>query len=113
MMTLKRQGTALFLFLAFISLVPAVFQAQEPAEGSRKVLFKTPPVYPTVARSMNIRGTVKLEAHVGPNGSVKSVDVKGGHPLLAQSAIAAVEHWKFEPSPRDTKEEIEITFNPE
>ena len=62
---------------------------------------------------MNIRGVVKLEAHVAPNGTVKSVDVKGGHPVLTQSAVNAVERWKFEPAAHETNELVEIRFDPQ
>lgn len=62
---------------------------------------------------MNIRGLVKVEALVSPNGTVKSVLVKGGHPMLAQSAVTAVGHWKFEPAAHETKEQIEIKFDPQ
>jgi len=87
--------------------------AQDAADSGRKVLLKTPATYPTLARSMNIRGVVKLEAQVAPNGTVKSVSVKGGHPMLAQSAVTAVGHWKFEPAAHETKELIEVKFDPE
>jgi len=59
---------------------------------------------------MNIQGVVKVEAQVAPNGTVKSVTVKGGHPMLAQAAVTAVGHWKFEPAPHESKELIEIKF---
>ena len=112
MKTLMRQAT-----IALLALVTAFFpvktQGQEAAEGSRKVLVQTPATYPTLARSMNIRGTVKLQAHVAPNGTVKGVDVVGGHPLLTQSAVTAVGHWKFEAGPKETKESIEIKFDPQ
>lgn len=62
---------------------------------------------------MNIRGLVKVEVLVSPNGTVKSVLVKGGHPMLAQSAVTAVGHWKFEPAAHETKEQIEIKFDPQ
>lgn len=107
MKTLMRQGTLVGLLLAAVVLP---INAQEPSEGSRKVLVQTPAVYPTLARSMNIHGTVKLQAQVLPNGTVKKVDIMGGHPLLTQSAVTAVGHWKFEPAPHETKEAIEIKF---
>jgi|HubBroStandDraft_6_1064221.scaffolds.fasta_scaffold699652_1 hypothetical protein len=40
---------------------------------------------------MNIRGVVKLEAHVSPKGAVKSGEVKGGDAVLTHSAVIAVE----------------------
>jgi TonB family protein len=112
MKMLMRQCTLAGLLLATPLSVSVKAQAQEPSEGSRKVLAQTPAVYPTLARSMNIRGTVKLQALVAPNGAVKKIDVQGGHPLLTQSAVTAVGHWKFEPGPKETKESIEIKFEP-
>jgi len=111
MKTLVRRGTiAVLLFAATFS---SQTEAQEPSGGSRKILVQTPAVYPTLARSMNIRGTVKLQAQVEANGTVKKIDVLGGHPLLTQSAVTAVGHWKFEPGPKETKESIEIKFDPQ
>jgi len=115
MKTLMRQGAGLAVLFAavFTVLAPIPSRAQDSADGPRKVLIKTQAVYPTLARSMNIHGVVKIEALVLPNGIVKSVQVKGGHPLLTQSAVTAVGHWKFEPAPHETKELIEIKFDPE
>ncbi|SRR5579872_2244740 len=111
MKALMRQGAVQIVLLAAVFLLlPNVSSAQDAV---RKVVNKTAPQYPSLARSMNIHGVVKLEALVEPNGSVKSVEVKGGHPLLTQSAVTAVGHWKFEPSPHETKELIEIKFDPQ
>ena len=113
MKTLMRQGRSAAVVLAAMLALALSSFAQESNEGSRKVLVQTPAVYPTLARSMNIHGIVKLEVQVGPNGAVKKVDVKGGHPLLTQSAVTAVGHWKFEAAPRETKELVEIKFEPQ
>jgi TonB family protein len=101
---------ALLLTLALISTFS---WTQQSAERDRKVVVKTPAVYPTLARSMNIKGTVRLEAQVLPNGNVKRVEVLGGHPILTQSAVTAVEHWKYEPASHETKEPIVIEFDPQ
>jgi TonB family protein len=61
---------------------------------------------------MNIQGTVKAEVLVAPNGTVKSVEVKGGHPLLAQSAQNALREWTWEPAPHETHEIVELKFVP-
>jgi TonB family protein len=116
MKTLMRQGAAVLVLLSaiFLVLAPIPSRAQDSAgDGARKVLVKTAAVYPTLAHSMNIHGVVKLEAEVLPNGTVKNVEVKGGHPLLTQSAVTAVGHWKFEPAAHETKELIEIRFDAE
>jgi TonB family protein len=112
MKTLMRKAPVGALLLAAIFVfAPTHSRGQESADGARKVLVKTAAVYPTLAQSMNIRGVVKLEAEVAPNGTVKSVVVKGGHPILTQSAVTAVGHWKFEPASQPTKELIEIKFD--
>jgi TonB family protein len=108
-----RQGAFSILLLAATTLLPIQLVGQESVESARKVLTKTPPLYPTLARSMNIHGVVKVEVQVLPNGNVKNVDVKGGHPLLTQSAVTAVGHWKFEPAAHETKELIELKFDPQ
>ena len=112
MTKLSRVCAALVLaVIAAIVLLPTYSHAQDAADSGRKVLVRTPAIYPTLAKSMNIHGVVKIEAQVAPNGAVKNVEVKGGHPLLTQSAVTAVGHWKFEPASHETKELIEIKFD--
>jgi TonB family protein len=112
MKTLMRKGhIALFVGITLVCAL-AHSKAQESTNAARKLVLKTEVAYPTIAQSMNIRGVVKLEAQVAPNGTVKSVVVKGGHPLLTQSAMTAVGHWKFEPAAHETREQIEIKFDP-
>ena len=113
MKTLMRQGTLAGLLIAAVFALNLSTSGQAPSEGSRRVLVQTPATYPTLARSMSIHGTVKLQAQVLPNGTVKKVDVMGGHPLLTQSAVTAVGHWKFEAAPHETKEAVEIKFDPQ
>jgi outer membrane biosynthesis protein TonB len=62
---------------------------------------------------MSIKGIVKLEAVVEPNGNVKSITAKGGHPLLVQAAQDAIRLWKWQLEAHETIESIEIRFNPE
>ena len=66
-----------------------------------------------MARSMNLRGNVKAEAVVEPNGVVKSVEVRGGHPVLVRAAQDAIYKWKWAPSARETREPIEVRFDPQ
>lgn len=108
-----RQGAVIVLLLATaVVFSPIHSRAEDTPDASRKILVKTEPVYPTLARSMNIHGVVRLLVHIAPNGTVKGVDVKGGHPLLTQSAVTAVGHWKFEAAPKESDELIEIKFDP-
>jgi TonB family protein len=61
---------------------------------------------------MNIKGSVKVDLTVAPNGSVKKTRVIGGNPVLVTVALDAVRQWKFEPGPEDTTEMVELRFSP-
>jgi TonB family protein len=109
---LRRSAFYLALLVGVLTVVAPIHAgAQEAAESSRRILTKVPPTYPAVARRMQIQGNVKVAAVVAANGSVKSVEVKGGHPMLAQAAQQAVLEWRWEPSPKETREVVEIKFN--
>jgi TonB family protein len=80
---------------------------------TRKILSKRVPRYPEIARKMSITGSVKIDAVVAPNGAVKSMAVRGGHPLLAQAAEDAIRDWKWEPAAHETHELVEFKFDPQ
>jgi TonB family protein len=80
-------------------------------ETKRKVKTKTAPVYPELARRMNVTGKVKIEVVIAGDGHVKSTRVVGGHPLLVQACQDAVKDWKFQPAPEDTTQVVEFDFH--
>jgi TonB family protein len=82
------------------------------AEVNRKVKIKVPPVYPDLARNMNITGVVKIEVTVSSNGSIKNAKVIGGHPVLASAALDAVKKWRFEAGPQESTGIVEFRFDP-
>src|SRR6266853_2086006 len=84
----------------------------QPSEAVRKVTTRVTPQYPNLARSMNIKGTAKLVVVVAPNGSPKSIEVRGGNPVLVQSAEKALRDWKWEPASHATSEAIDLRFDP-
>jgi TonB family protein len=92
-------------------LVPPSSAQQEPA-ARRRLLDRVAPVYPALARNMALEGVVKVEALVAPDGTVKGVDVKGGHPVLAQAVMNAVRRWKWEPAAHESHEVVELKFSP-
>jgi hypothetical protein len=44
---------------------------------------------------------------------VKSVEVKGGHPVLVRAAQDAIYKWKWAPASHETREAIEVKFDPQ
>lgn len=93
-------------------LHPFVTAQQAPAENARRVVTRTLPVYPELARRMNLAVTVRLRVTVSPEGSVKSTEVVGGNPVLAKAAQDAVANWKWTAAPQETKELVELSFQP-
>ena len=87
-------------------------QTSQSDELTRRAKNKVPPLYPDLARKMNISGTVKIEVTVAPNGSVKEARVVGGHPVLANAALDAAKKWRFEPAPAESTGVIEFKFEP-
>jgi TonB family protein len=123
---------SLFIALTFAAVFPSFSQETPPAsqestvasqdnagvagdnsvESDRKIVNRFFPSYPKLARTMNLKGNVRVEALVAPDGKVKSVAVKGGHPILAQAAEDAIYKWRWAPAKHETKEAIELRFSP-
>jgi TonB family protein len=87
-------------------------QQAQNEEITRRTKVKVPPVYPELARKMNIAGTVKIQVVVLPNGTVKDARVVGGHPVLADAALDAAKKWRFEPAPVESTGVIDFKFVP-
>lgn len=121
-----RRGVALLsavalarIVLTGIALLGVSFAQSSPAaattehESERKVVVRTAPIYPELARKAHLQGVVKVEAVVRPNGTVKTTRVVGGNPVLVEAATDAVSKWKFEPGSNETTEVIQLTFVPQ
>jgi TonB family protein len=82
----------------------------EPASVIRRVT----PVYPSIARSVNVSGKVIVQVTIDESGNVISARALEGPSLLQQAAIDAAKQWKYSSAKRggnpvrDTKT---ITFN--
>jgi TonB family protein len=103
-----------FVLLLIVTMCAAsatMAHAQDVAQG-RKLIHKTMPVYPPLARQANLAGTVKVIAVVGPDGKVKTVEPVGGSPILIEAAKEAIVQWRFAPAPAESREVIELHFNP-
>ena len=81
-------------------------------EIDRKTKTKVAPLYPELARRMNITGVVKVQITVSANGSVKNAKLVGGHPVLANVALEAVKKWRFETGPQESTGIVEFRFDP-
>ena len=77
---------------------------------------KVQPVYPPLARQTRISGTVRLHALISKQGTVESLEVLSGHPLLVRAAMDAVQQWKYKPTllngePVEVDTTIDVIFS--
>jgi periplasmic protein TonB len=79
------------------------------------LLRRVEPVYPVIARSMGLSGTVRLRAIIASDGSVQRLEVLSGSEILARAARQAVEQWRYRPTllngiPVEVETYITVTF---
>ncbi|HTT20596.1 MAG TPA: TonB family protein [Candidatus Sulfotelmatobacter sp.] len=63
----------------------------------RLLIHKVDPAYPAEAKARNVQGPVVLDVQVFNDGSVGTIAVVSGDPLLTQAAIDAVKQWRYQP----------------
>jgi protein TonB len=61
------------------------------------LINKVEPIYPKFALMAGIRGEVRLHAIIAKDGTIQSISVVSGHPLLASAALEAVRQWRYRP----------------
>jgi periplasmic protein TonB len=66
----------------------------EEANLIRKVM----PVYPPLAKSARVQGTVEFTAIIGKDGTIRQLQLMRGHPLLVNAAREAVQQWRYRPT---------------
>jgi outer membrane biosynthesis protein TonB len=82
------------------------------AQQSRRVIYRTNPIYPPVLKDKQIGGLVRMLLVVTPAGSVKQTEVLGGNSALVTATETAVKHWKYEPAANETREIVALRFDP-
>lgn len=81
-------------------------------------LTKVQPIYPELARKMNVTGTVHVAIVVDTTGKVISARAVDGSPVLRGSAELAVKQWRFKPAtmngmPVTGSGTVSILFSPD
>jgi protein TonB len=72
----------------------------------------TPPVYPLIAKSARVSGTVVLHATISKTGTIENLRVVSGPDMLRQAAVDAVKTWRYKPYMLNNEPvEVETTVN--
>jgi len=72
------------------------------------------PVYPVIARAAGVQGTVVVEAVISRSGSIESLRVLSGPPMLQNAAVEAIRAARYQPyrlNGEATAVETTITVN--
>ena len=104
-------SVGLLIVLRILSL--NMFAEEPQVVSARKIVSRAMPVYPELARKMNLEGNVKLLVIVAPNGTVKSIQAKGGSPVLLRAAEDSVYKFRWALAKDESKELVEMRFHPE
>jgi protein TonB len=62
------------------------------------LIHRVEPVYPPLARQIHREGRVELRAIIGTDGTIQSLQVVSGDPMFLNSAIEAVQQWRYRPT---------------
>lgn len=94
-----------------IMTVTVNFTLQDHEQRSPELIKDVKPQYTPEAMRAGIEGSVEIEAVIGTDGTVTNTRVVKGHPMLHDSATAAVQQWIFKPIPEPFTTTIELTFS--
>jgi TonB family protein len=65
---------------------------------SAKLVHMVSPIYPPIAKTANVSGTVVLHCVIAKDGTMSDVTYVSGPPLLLKSAMDAVRQWTYQPT---------------
>jgi protein TonB len=82
---------------------------------SAKLVRRTMPIYPPLAKQARIQGTVRFTAVIGTDGTIRDLRLVSGHPLLVPAAQEAVKQWAYQPTllngePVEVITQIDVNF---
>jgi TonB family protein len=63
-----------------------------------RIINRVQPIYPEIARSEHLQGTVRLHAIIAKDGSISQLVVLHGYCSLAKSSVNAVKKWRYTPT---------------
>jgi TonB family protein len=69
-----------------------------PNVAAGYVIHQVAAVYPPIAKTAHISGTVVLHAIIAKDGTIEQLKVVSGPPLLLKSAMDAVQQWVYRPT---------------
>ncbi|SPE43127.1 exported hypothetical protein [Candidatus Sulfopaludibacter sp. SbA3] len=85
---------------ALVFCLSLLLQAQFIGGTTPRLIRRVDPVYPPLAKTMRIQGTVHLAAVIDEDGTVAALKLISGHPFLVKAAMDAARQFQYRPSMR-------------
>lgn len=89
--------------LGYVLMLSSLAFAQSAMNAPLKLLTKTDPTYPPIARAAHVTGDVKLQVQIGSDGHVTASKIVSGPPMLVGAAQDCVKQWVYEKPQVDGK----------
>jgi outer membrane biosynthesis protein TonB len=88
----------------------------ESSVQAANLIMKVSPIYPTIAKSAGVQGTVRFTAIIGKDGRIQDLKLAGGPSMLVDAASTAVKQWVYRPTllngnPTEVLTQIDVSFN--
>jgi len=83
--------------------------------AAAKLVHQVQPVYPQIAKTAHVQGTVLLHAIIAKDGTIQELQYVSGPPLLMRAAMDAVHEWRYSPTllngePVEVDTTIQVVF---
>jgi len=80
-----------------------------------KLIHQVQPIYPQIAKTAHVSGTVLLHAIIAKDGTIQELQYVSGPPLLMRAAMDAVHEWRYQPTllngePVEVDTTIQVVF---
>jgi protein TonB len=99
-----------------VKIATPKFVAISSGVAQGMLVQRTTPVYPPIAKTARVAGTVVLQATISKNGTVEGLRVVSGPEMLRQSAVDAVRNWRYKPyklnnDPVEVETTVSVVFS--
>jgi TonB family protein len=95
-----------------VKIAPSKPFAISSGVATGMLIQRTPPLYPPIAKTAGVAGTVELHATISTKGTIKDLHAVSGPAMLRQAAVDAVRNWRYKPYMLNNEPiEVETTIN--
>lgn len=108
----QRSCCAILTACSVLTIASHAQTDEKPEKATRKLIYKVDPEYPWDLKRAHIGGVVRMIVIVTPRGTVDSISVIGGNPVLVDTAQRAIKKWKYAPADSESIIHVNVDFDP-